>query len=170
MFNYAIYYGEPGFYDDYKLTMLDYFPKEWNISIISRSERNSDIPGTWVNLLDHPIFNGSLDPEVVRKEEKWINGSFTNILESNYYWKYFWKHDKNKKKDDFYEFFAKCIISWRDFFLKNNIEFFTTTLECAFLENIGQKVSSRLGIKNVNLSSAPLSNTFRLVDNSFLPL
>ena len=164
--NYSILYGT-GFYGEdskFKSKILDKLPSDWNIHIISRVPKKFvELPKrnhSYFYIYEDPIFNENLTLENIKNIEKWLEYPFELIINHS-------RVLKNRKIDTndrikYYTYFAKIVVASKNFFIKNNIEIFTTTYVSEPSVLIPLIVAKRLGIKIINLIPGRLKKSIMI--------
>ena len=168
MVNHAVHYGAGVYGDPFKVPIIENLPPEWNVFVISRIKGEPVLrrKAQVTCLFDHEVFGRRISGQEVLDAERWLGHPFSLIITY---------HDPKalsrggKKIREYSEDFARMVIAYRDFFTKNKIELFTTTMERTYAEVVGYLVAKRLGIRMLNVGPGRLTNTYSVYAADFNP-
>jgi len=171
--NIGIYYGTSYDRDTWKFKIIENFPLFCKVFVASRFEKielkqqeNVSIEYIYSN----EIFkNKIISIEDMIEAEKYICFSFIHLLRSWYNWDT--KIEKDEKElNKRFEAITKYVLFWKDFFIKNKIDFFVGVLESTYIEIVATEVAKKLNIPIINMNPGRISNTFMIYDDNFLPI
>lgn len=171
--NIGIYYGTSYDRDTWKFKIIENFPPFCDVFVASRfqkidieSRENIHIEYVYSN----PVFkNRTCNIKEMIEAEKYLGFSFIHLLRLWYNWNK--KIEKNEKElNKRFEAITKYVAFWKDFFIKNKIDFFVGVLESTYTEIIASKVAKKLNIPVINIGPGRISNTFIVYDDNFIPI
>ena len=146
-------------------------PSSWNIHVLKFFEEEIDFgrPVKQVSVLSDPVFKSNPTPDQISQAESFIEHSFFLALQYNYFW--FKGYNKDSKAlDKFYKIMANMVFFFKDYFQKNEIDFYSTYVACRLPFIMSTLVAKKMNLKPLNFAQTGTSQTIFLRDLNFSPI